>query len=127
MALGRSQQTHATDFGKPECCLHVQCGEYGFDRDTLRLEFLDQIAQHRVYFAEPLGKVLGTLARGAQRAEAEHPAASPVTFDHAITGSSCRRGINAKHPEEVAVGWKGVSHGTSFRAGEPGATTPFSL
>jgi hypothetical protein len=103
IALGRSQQDHATDFGKPERRLHIQSGEYGFDRNTLRLKFLDQIAQHRVYFAEPLGKVLGTLARGAQGAEAEHPAAASITFDHAITGSSCGGGINAKDPEERAI------------------------
>src|SRR6202030_291010 len=105
------------DFGQLERRLHVQSGENGFDRDTLRLEFLDQTAQHRVYFAKPLGKMLGTLARGAQRAEAEHPAAASVAFDHAVAGGSRRGGINAEYTEEGAVRSKGLRHGTECTAG----------
>ena len=79
-----------------------------FDSDSVWLEFLYQIAQHRMYFAEPLGKMFGTLARGAQRAKAKHPAAPPVTFDHSVAGSSCRGGIDAEHSEEHASRSRGL-------------------
>ena len=115
-ALGRGQQNHAADFGEFERRFHVEGGEYRFDRDAVRLEFLDQIAQHRVDFAEPLGKMFRSLARGAQRAETQHPAAAPVAFDHAVAGGSGSGGIDAQHTEEIAVHLRRLRHGTECTA-----------
>ena len=118
---------HAANFGELESRPHVQRGEYRFDRDTLGLEFLDQFAEHRVYFTEPLGKMFGTLARGAQRAETEHPAAPPVTFDHSVAGGSCSGGIDAEHPEGRPVRSRRLWHGTECTARTPRATILFSM
>jgi hypothetical protein len=63
--------------------------------------------------------MLGTLARGAQRSEAEHAAAAPVTFDHAIAGGSCRGWINAEHPEKIPVRGCGLYLFTLSSEGEP--------
>jgi len=90
-------------------------------------KFFDQFAEHRMDFAEALGKMFGTLARGAQRAEAQHPAAPPVTFNHSVASGSCRGGINAEHPEEDTARSRQLWHGTECTARTPRATIVFSM
>ena len=41
-SLRRGQQNHAANFGQPQRRFHIERGEYRFDRDAVRLEFLDQ-------------------------------------------------------------------------------------
>ena len=101
--LGRGQQNHAANFGELERGFHVESREDRFDRDAVRLKLLDQFAQHRVDFAEPFGKMFWAFARGAQRAESQHPAAAAVAFNHSVTGGSGSGGIDAEHAEEIAI------------------------
>ena len=77
----------------------------------MRLELLDQIAQHCVDFTKALWKMFGPFARGAQRAEAEHSAAASIAFDHAISGGSRRGGIDAENAEKIGRGSRGWLHG----------------
>ena len=116
VALRRRQQHHSADFGKLESGLHIQGGEHGFDGDALRLKFNDQVAQHFVNFAQAFREMLGSFSRGAQRAEADHAAATPVTFDNAIAGGAGRRRINAEHSKNVVVDLRGLRHGTECTA-----------
>ena len=67
--LGGGKQHHPANFGQAQRSLDIQRGKYRFDGDSVRLKFLDQRSQQGMNFAQALGKMLRTLARGAQRAE----------------------------------------------------------
>ena len=115
--LGRGQQDYAANLGKPQRRFYIESGEYRFDRDAVRLKFLDQSGKHGVNFAKALGKMFGPFARGAQRAEAQQAAPTAVTFNHAVSRRAGSGGIDAQHAEEFAFGLGSERHGIECTAG----------
>ncbi len=115
-SLRRGQQNHAANFGQPQGRFHIESGEDRFDGDAVRLKLLDQRGEHGMNFAQAFGKMFRALARGAQRAEAQHAAAAAVAFNHAVSGGAGRGGIDAEHAEEIAIGSGRERHGIECTA-----------
>jgi len=114
--LSRGQQNHAANFGKPERRFHIKSREYRFDRNPMRLKFLDQAAEQRVDFAQPLREMIRSFARGAQSAKTQHPAAAAVAFNHSVARGSGSGRIHTEHPEEIPIQLRGMHHGTECTA-----------
>lgn len=125
VALGGGEQNHPSNFSQLERRFDVERGENGLDRNSVRLELLDQIAQQRVNFTETLWKMLRPSACGAQCSESQHPAVAAVAFDHSVSGGAGSGGIDAEHAKETTVGWKRLLHDTECTAAPRARPTIF--
>lgn len=99
--LSGGEENHAANFGELQSGAHVQSREYGFYRNCVGSELLEELRDHAMNAAEARGEIV---ARGeAQGAEAQHARGRAVEFHHAVARRTGERGVNSQDAQSGAM------------------------
>ncbi len=98
------EQHDATHFGKSQSGAHVQSSEDGLDRHSLRLKFIEQVAEQCVNFMEDGSRrILLTFCGNTKRSVVKDAAELAVGLQDAVASWARSRRVYTKHAKS-AVG-----------------------